>query len=710
MTVRGWIDDLVAGRRSLDDTVSLFRAHTWAAHPDEYDDDMTTDLPPVDANAWTAVSLDSRLTSEQYRTLARAYQESGTAPPLVASSEPIPASFWHPEMLTASAAGDPMSVLANDRGLRRYWTRGAGASKIGWGTDGSFERCVLQLGKHVRNPQGLCAEYHKEATGEWPAEKGIENSMTNPLVAHGTHNQDSHGNRYSDLHDKYDKGTLTDEERDEFDELEHQVDARQGEKSPTALGPARTKRLTELLKKDNLTPAEQKELTKLYNKLNRALGEYSSEPVTAATKKRKTYANDEEWSGVLSVEGVESGDGRIFSLGSLDWAALPMPLMYQPANVGGHNAAVIAGSIDKIARKGNEIVGWGKVFANMLNGEHGEGIENMLATGGVSVDVDKVKDADIEQVFAEGDDGGFTSAPEITIFNRGRIRGATLVAFPAFVEAKLSLTGGTVTASATTNPRCGCDGDVLVAAGHTITIPDLPDPSWFSEPIDVKMDGALTITDNGRVFGFIAPSNTTHRSVKKRVPMGMRVDYSRWMNKETIVAGGGRVKTGVITMNCGHAATSNYGTLQNRKEHYDNSCSIFANVAVGEWPGKGVWFNGALRHGVTAEQVAAAQGCALSGDWQPHPDKPGVQEFIAALLVPVPGFPMARTKASVTFEDGLITASVVPVRFGDAEPRPQHEVAFDLLVATQAMIMENLGLDPDSEKARVMAEIEGIHV
>lgn len=61
-----------------------------------------------------------------------------------------------------------------DPDLKRYWTRGKGALKIRWFTDGSFARCVRLLRKYFpRNPKGLCANLHKAATGEWPAEKGI---------------------------------------------------------------------------------------------------------------------------------------------------------------------------------------------------------------------------------------------------------------------------------------------------------------------------------------------------------------------------------------------------------------------------------------------------------------------------------------------------------------------------------------------------------
>lgn len=70
-----------------------------------------------------------------------------------------------------TAAGDQSGP---QRKLFEYWTRGPGAAKIRWGTDGSFARCVRALGPKVPasiDVKGLCANLHKNATGEWPAEK-----------------------------------------------------------------------------------------------------------------------------------------------------------------------------------------------------------------------------------------------------------------------------------------------------------------------------------------------------------------------------------------------------------------------------------------------------------------------------------------------------------------------------------------------------------
>lgn len=55
--------------------------------------------------------------------------------------------------------------------LRRYWTKGPGAAKILWGTDGDFSRCVKQLRKYVgAGAEGLCNVYHRTATGHAPGQ------------------------------------------------------------------------------------------------------------------------------------------------------------------------------------------------------------------------------------------------------------------------------------------------------------------------------------------------------------------------------------------------------------------------------------------------------------------------------------------------------------------------------------------------------------
>lgn len=62
--------------------------------------------------------------------------------------------------------------------LKKFWAHGRGASEIGWGTSGDFNRCRVLINQAVvkggNKPlsdhmiSGLCANLHKEATGAWP--------------------------------------------------------------------------------------------------------------------------------------------------------------------------------------------------------------------------------------------------------------------------------------------------------------------------------------------------------------------------------------------------------------------------------------------------------------------------------------------------------------------------------------------------------------
>ena len=63
-------------------------------------------------------------------------------------------------------------MITNPQGtekLHEYWVHGEGAAKIAWGTPGDFDRCVMHLGKYIKDPKGYCAKAHHDALGIWPA-------------------------------------------------------------------------------------------------------------------------------------------------------------------------------------------------------------------------------------------------------------------------------------------------------------------------------------------------------------------------------------------------------------------------------------------------------------------------------------------------------------------------------------------------------------
>jgi 2'-5' RNA ligase len=188
------------------------------------------------------------------------------------------------------------------------------------------------------------------------------------------------------------------------------------------------------------------------------------------------------WEGILVVEGVTTGDGREFAPGSLTWPAPWLPLRWAPEDYGAHDGAVDVGRIDEIFRDpANPAIIRGRGVFNTNDPMGLRAYQNVRDNflKGISVDVDAVKDADVEYVFppdipaeadgdaelgeGDGDDGFvdmlFGPPPDKTIFHAGRVRGATLVSLPAFVEAQIQLapvgmppTGGPPTGGPVTVP------------------------------------------------------------------------------------------------------------------------------------------------------------------------------------------------------------------------------------------------------------------
>lgn len=367
--------------------------------------------------------------------------------------------------------------------------------------------------------------------------------------------------------------------------------------------------------------------------------------------------------GVAIVEGTPTGDGRIFTEGAISWpdpAEVLLPLEWQKETThgGDHDVTVSVGRLTSLNRVGNEIR-----FEAVLDLESDDGAEAWRRyqdgfIGGVSIIGDDPEDPfgkDVELVWPEQCeirddmseeemlDAAFSAecmAPDMIVHHSTRLRSLTLVNVPALTEA-----------SARLQP-------LAASAAHMVEVPDRPPRDWFDEPTQAPEIGTIQINDNGRLFGYLAPKGVAHRAFEERVevPLG-NVDYRSWMNRPTIVAGGERIATGAITMDCGHASTMAWVGAKHSIDHYDNACSVVATARIGE-NNYGVWVAGALVPGVSGTQVARMLACQLSGDWRAHRSKPGWREFTGALVVPVPGF----TSPSMRINDGALAASAVPIR------------------------------------------------
>jgi hypothetical protein len=375
------------------------------------------------------------------------------------------------------------------------------------------------------------------------------------------------------------------------------------------------------------------------------------------SKKPAKFAADGEaetapWRGPLTVEGIETGDGRQFDSGALTWADLPLPLRWNRVDSHGGEArteAVNVGRIDRIWREDSGLIMGEGVLD--LSDEDGRRVHSKIKGGhlrGVSVDVDSIKDADMELVWPEDPDGPgdgddfakLFASPEKVVFHKGRIRAATLVDIPAFAEAYIALLDGegavvaggqpigALRASATARPR-----------STAVEIPERPPADWFTNP-DLSVPTGITVTPEGRVYGHAALWGTCHiGQAGVCVTPPQEDSHPYFMTGSVWTADGEMVSVGQITLGTGHAPLD-YG-YRAATEHYDNTGWAVADVAVGN-DSHGIWVAGAVRPGTAPEKIHELRASGqVSGDWR---SIGGKLRLVGLLAVNVPGFPVPKLK------------------------------------------------------------------
>jgi len=684
------------------------RVSDMLSHIDEMPDQYAPWIPHVTLAYSNDSSLPGQLTNRtgpiRFDVLRVVFAGQATDFPLydgTATSHPVEDAGTAESVVAAGGKESDVNKKGGNHNLKDYWVRGAGAAKIGWGTDGSFARCVAQLGKHVKNPQGLCAEYHHAATGEWPAEKGVESAVEIAVTADAAADDS-----------EYDGG----------------------------------------------------------------------------------------WEGVLMVEDSDTGDGRRFAGGSVTWGDTETtihPFQWAPANMGEHKGSVTAGRITNIWRDPtNPRVIRGKGTFN-LNDEDGVRAFNQVKdgyAGGVSVDPDQIADADVELEFASEPANpidAMQQKPTKTIFHAGRIRGATLVAFPALVEASIKLTkksDSPALVAASTDPwkavehemRFSDEIDGLTAsvafayvrdlddivdrrqcrflhheinedgtpglpnltacashigainAGRTFglqldelrdayahmaqhftdagmtppafagkvsdaivaSITPAPPLEWFGNP-NLSGPTPVSVTDDGRVFGHAAAWNSCHTGFADTcVSPPFENDYSYFTTGEVLTAEGHRVAVGQITLGTSHAPTRGV-SLAKAIDHYGDTGTAVADVTAGV-DDHGIWIAGAVRPGASVEQLHALRASALSGDWRRIG---GNLRMVALLAVNVPGFPIPRLSTAVNSgkQLSLVASGIV-----------QNDGTGNGFSAELALLADSCGIplgDAPSELDLLMSEV-----
>jgi hypothetical protein len=522
------------------------------------------------------------------------------------AAEPEPEPETEPEAAPEPAAmalydtfggvpgiADTPGDIANVNRLKRYWTVGKGGLKIRWNTPGDWTRCNRYLRKYMGpRAKGYCANLHKLMTGVWPG----------------------------------DRRNVGKKRRKHFSG--YVVNTSEGVMTLTADAAVRS----------------------------------GEQPAVSA---------DEVGHGapfvieVLAPVGVKSGDGREFSKGALSYRDLPIPLLWQMKTQDGHNSSVIVGRIDTIDQMEDGSLGNARgVFDTGPYGREAERLVRNKFLRGVSVDLDEFEattktDPSQQPTLSADDDSVETRiAPNETKITKGRVIAATLVAKPAFQECSIELEDGAAGAIEGVedgiyigDPTTEDEMNAMVASALLASaIPVHPPKSWFANP---ELDGPtpITVTDEGRVFGHVATWNTDHIGLPFSTrPPHSKSGYAYFQTGVLRTEEGEDIHVGQITLAGGHAPLQ--ANAAAAAKHYDDTASAVCDVQAGE-DAHGIWVSGALRPGVTPEQVRVMRASVPSGDWRPIN---GRLEMVAVCQVNVPGFPVTRARVASGAVYALVAA------------------------------------------------------
>lgn len=356
-------------------------------------------------------------------------------------------------------------------------------------------------------------------------------------------------------------------------------------------------------------------------------------------------------------EGVESGDGRKFADNSLTSRPMPLALMWQPEGDEGHNGSVIVGRIDHVERTEN---GLGDAYGVFDTGPWGQEALRLVRAGmlrGISADLDEFS----ANVLGGGEDAEHVTNTKLLVTS-GRLMGVTLVAKPAYPECVIELVDGEGETDVPDGEYTQDTGEGRLASLIASAAPLNPPTDWFENPGLTKATH-LTIDDDGRVFGHIASWDVDHIGL----PFGTRAprshtNYAYFRTGVVRTSEGSDVHVGQLTLTGGHAPLK--ASARDAVKHYDDTSSAVADVAAGE-DKYGIWVAGALRPGVSPEQVRVLRASSPSGDWRPIN---GALELVAVCQVNVPGFPVARSLVSGGQVMALVAAGCI------APPEPEAVV------------------------------------
>ena len=231
-------------------------------------------------------------------------------------------------------------------------------------------------------------------------------------------------------------------------------------------------------------------------------------------------------------------------------------------------------------------------------------------------------------------------------------------------------------------------------------VPVAPPDEWFAGLDASAPPYDVVIEDDGRVHGYPAATwDACHLSFPDECvnPPKSATDYAYFKVGSVRTASGERVRTGPLTLRGGHADRTL--SASRAMAFYDDTDSAFADVNIGENE-HGIWIAGALRPGVSPEQVRTAMASGFSGDWR------GIGndlELIALSAVNTPGFRHNVAR----YADALAASAIIDLPnaatvAATIESDPEHEA---LMASAVQRIAQTIGRSTEQRIAALRARV-----
>jgi hypothetical protein len=447
---------------------------------------------------------------------------------------------------------------------------------------------------------------------------------------------------------------------------------------------------------------------------------------------------------MLAPINMSTGDGRRFQTGGIELAPTPFAFEWVRSREGGHDGAVTVGSVQEVtvaSVKDALAAGWvtpdevkeaglspkdeaiwalGTMFDDADREELPQLAEDVAhamflvgeRTLGPSVDLDSfegiaVKEGTDEEVTWEMIEEAELAGEELKVellITAGRVRAATLVSIPAFMETTRPL------AFLTEEPvegEAASDTHALIAS--VTAPPRLPLATAFeipelSEPTPITYDW-----DRGLVFGHIGLKGTCHTGFADVcVTLPEEPDDFAWFNRYPVeTADGGLTWAGRLTVGGHHADLSL--TASGAMAVHDNKITA-AHVRAAR-DRFGIVVAGPINPELDERAKTILSRRKVSGDWRETPSGLSLVELLALSPGPrrlsEPGFPVATHVSSG--RQTALTASLGPDANLPADARlttaSAIEAAMDRVLARREQALATTR-ERETARAALQAEVE----